>query len=136
MFERASPPKEPPVPLSVAAGQRIVMPGLDPVLGWIGTRAPAPPALVFPQWLLEPRASETVAYACNLPARRSEPSRNRAGHRCPVRPAFRGGDAIPGRIASRGQVAIVSTGGRRGAIQFRWACVTASASIGAVWRCF
>ncbi len=69
MFGRTTPPEETPIPLSLAAGQRIVMPGLDQVLGWIGeenTRLAQP--LVFPHWLLEPRPSETIAYACNLPA--------------------------------------------------------------------
>ncbi len=137
MFERASPPKEPPVPLSLAAGQRIVMAGLDPVLGWIGNEsARTAQALVFPQWLLEPRASETVAYACNLPAPapRAQPE-----HSLPPMPhaaAFEAETPLPAASLPGGQVAIVSTGGRRGAIQLRWACVTASASIGAVWRCF
>src|SRR5208282_394995 len=69
MIERASPPKEQPVPLTLGAGQRIVTLGLDPVLGWIGgEKARIAQALIFPQWLLEPRATENIVYACNLPA--------------------------------------------------------------------
>lgn len=137
MFERALPPKELPVPLSVAAGQRIVLPGLDPVLGWIGgENARSAQALIFPHWLLEPRATETVAYACNLPAaappaqpeQRQLPMLYTAG---PETEAPFPAASLPG-----GQVTILSAGGKRGAIHFRWICVTASAAIGAVWRCF
>ena len=35
-----------------------------------------------------------------------------------------------------GRIAIVTAGGKRGAMVFRWAQLTANASIGAVWRCF
>ena len=134
MIERASPPKDPPAPLSVAAGHRIVTPGLDPVLGWIGSEnARAAQALVFPQWLLEPRPTETLIYACNLPApaQRAHLEQNQAA------PAGAGADAqflassLPG-----GRAAIITTGGKRAAIVFRWVCVSASASMGAVWRCF
>ena len=84
MIERASTPKETPVPLSIAAGQRIVMPGMDSVLGWIGGESGrAAQALVFPHWLLEPRPAETIAYACNLPLRHRALTLNRA---CWVRP--------------------------------------------------
>ena len=81
MIERVSPPNDPPVPLSVAAGHRIVTPGLDPVLGWIGgENSRAAQVLVFPQWLLEPRPTETLIYACNLPApaSRALPEQNQA----------------------------------------------------------
>ncbi len=135
MFERASPPKEPPVPLSLAAGQRIVMPGLDPVLGWIGNEsARTAQALVFPQWLLEPRASETVAYACNLPApapRTHQKLSPLPGAPNPESEASFLAASLPG-----GRVAIIMAGGRRGAMVFRWAQLTANASTGTVWRCF
>ena len=35
-----------------------------------------------------------------------------------------------------GQTAIVTTDGEQVTIRFRWICLTAHASIGAVWRCF
>ncbi len=131
MIERASPPKEQPVPLSLAAGQRIVTPGLDPVLGWIGgENARVAQALIFPQWLLEPRATETIAYACNLPAP------------VPGMPATQikaaGAAGAPFLAASLpgGQVSMVSPSGQRSALLFRWACVTSHVSIGAVWHCF
>ena len=108
---------------------------MDPVLGWIGgENARAAQALVFPQWLLEPRPTETLIYACNLPAPppRAHPEQNQA-----ATPAGAGADAqflassFPG-----GRAGIVTTGGKRAAIVFRWVCVSASASMGAVWRCF
>ena len=137
MIERVSPPNDPPVPLSVAAGQRIVMPGLDPVLGWIGgENARAAQPLVFPQWLLEPRPTEAVVYACNLPApaSRTHPEQSQAAL---PGPAGSGDEAsflaasLPG-----GQAAIVTAGSRPAAIAFRWVWVSASVSMGTVWRCF
>jgi len=132
MIERTSPPKEQPVPLSLAAGQRIVTPGLDPVLGWIGgENARIAQALIFPQWLLEPSATENIAYACNLPAP------------MPGTPALQILAAAAGPEAEAqfpaslpgGQVSLVSAAGERGTAVFHWACITAHASIGAVWRC-
>lgn len=136
MFDRATLPKETPVPLSVAGGQRIVMPGLDPVLGWIGgENSRAAQALVFPHWLLEPRPTETLAYACNLPALGP-----RAHHELSQpAPGASGSEAEASFLAvslAGGRVAIVTAGGKPGAILFRWVCVTANPSIGAVWRCF
>ncbi|MFY9642250.1 MAG: hypothetical protein WAK07_15310 [Rhodomicrobium sp.] len=131
MIERASPPKEQPVTLSLAAGQRIVMPGLDPVLGWIGgEKARVAQALVFPQWLLEPRPTETIVYACNLPA--PVPG-------LPSTQIKAAGQAEASFVAASlpgGQVSMVSPEGQRRTLLFRWACVTAHASIGAVWHCF
>lgn len=135
MIERTSTPKETPVPLSIAAGQRIVMPGMDSVLGWIGGESGrAAQALVFPHWLLEPRPTETIAYACNLPAPapRAHPEQGLLlGAANPEAEASFLAASLPG-----GRVTIVTAGGKRGAMVFRWACVTANASIGAVWHCF
>ncbi len=138
MIGRASPPIESPVPLGVAGGQRIVMPGLDPVLGWIGAEnsRPAQP-LVFPQWLLEPRPTENLAYACNLPAPAPEAHPDRSPPQTLPHPAVSAAEAqflaasLPG-----GQAAIVTSGGKPAALVFRWTCVSANASIGMVWRCF
>jgi hypothetical protein len=137
MYEHYPQPKETPVPLSVAGGQRIVTPGMDPVLGWIGNEnSRAAQALVFPYWLLEPRPTETIAYACNLPApaQRAQLKRSQLA---PPGSAGSGADAqfqaasLPG-----GRVAIITAGGKPGAMAFRWACVSSSESSGAVWRCF
>jgi len=137
MIERASPPMESPVPLSLAAGQRIVMPGLDPVLGWIGTEnSRAAHALLFPQWLLEPRPTENVAYACNLPAPAPHPHLEQ-NWQALSHTAVSAAEAqflaasLPG-----GQAAIVTAGGKRAALVFRWTRVAADASTGTVWRCF
>lgn len=130
MIERASLPKEQPVPLSLAAGKRIVTPGLDPVLGWIGgenTRIAH--ALFFPQWLLEPRASETIAYACNLPAH--VPGTPRAPIEAAASEALFLAASLPG-----GQVSMVSPAGERSTLVFRWACATVHAPVSAAWHCF
>ncbi len=136
MFERATSPREAPVPLSVAAGQRIVMPGLDPVVGWIGNEnSRAGQALVFPHWLLEARPTETIGYACNLPA--SAPG-TRPEQVLPQAPGASGPQAEAAFLAASvpgGRVAIVTAGGRVGTIIFRWLRVAANASMGAVWRC-
>jgi hypothetical protein len=142
MIERAIPQAEPPVPLGVAAGQRIVTPGLDPVFGWLGAEsARIAQPLILPQALLEPRASTSISYACNLPA-------SWAGCGVPQAQSPQQASDFPGVIAREGersflqaslpggQVPIALTDGSRAAIAFRWACVTAHASIGAVWRCF
>lgn len=135
MTKRALPQKEQPVPLSLAAGKRIVTPGLDPVLGWIGNEnARIAQALIFPQWLLDPSPTENIAYACNLPA----PS-FLAHPEQPASPGAPGSAAEAQFLAaslSGGQVSIVSAEGKRSTIAFRWMCVTAHASIGAVWRCY
>ncbi len=102
MFERAAPPKETPVPLSVAAGQRIVTPGFDPVLGWIGgENARAAQALVFPHWLLEPRPSE-VHRIClqSAGSGAAQPTGAEPGGARRVR--LRGRGLIPDCIACRG----------------------------------
>jgi hypothetical protein len=131
MFARATSLEETPIPLSIAAGQRIVMPGLDPVMGWIGeetTRAAQP--LIFPPWLLEPRPTETITYACNLPAPAPHGQTERAPAAFATEAEFLAA-SLPG-----GRAAIVAAGGKPGAMLFRWLCVTANASRGTVWRCF
>jgi len=140
MIERALSQGEPPVPLSVGPGQRILTPALDPLPGWIGDEsAQTAQALILPPELLEPCATAFISYACNLPA--SQPPATEAGLLLePGQPsATIGRDCEAAFLASSlpgGQVSIVSPGGERNAIGFRWACLTAHASIGAVWRCF
>jgi hypothetical protein len=143
MIERTIPQKDLPVPLTVGAGQRIVTLGMEPVLGWIGSQsARIAQPLTFPPGLLEPCASTTIAYTCNLPA--PLPAGKGAGSA----PESGQTAALAGVIAREaeasflasslpgGQVSIVSAGGCRAAIGLRWVCVTGHASIGAVWRCF
>lgn len=130
MIERALQAKEQPVPLSLAAGQRIVTPGLDPVLGWIGgEKARTAQALIFPRWLLEASPTENIVYACNLPAS------------APAMPASRvaqaAGAAFLAASLPGGQAGIVLPDGEPGTVSFRWARVDAQhASSRAVWRCY
>lgn len=136
MIERHFAAKQEPLPLTLAAGQRIVTPRLDPVLGWLGgERARVAQALIFPQWLLDPSPTENVVYACNLPACLPDVP----GAPVAAEGAL-GGDrteaeffaiSIPG-----GQIRIVLAGGEPGALLFRWTCLAASASGRAVWRCY
>src|SRR5262249_3171679 len=66
---RAFPPGNTTVPLSLAAGQRIVSPSLEPVLGWTGDESTGvAEILTFPQDLLKICAPQNITYACNLPA--------------------------------------------------------------------
>ncbi len=143
MIEPALPQKDQPVPLTLAAGQRIVTQALDPVLGWLGAeRARVAQALILPPELLEPCPTANINYACNLPAPRSADD----GGGMPPEPGFAltsagaidSGAEAPFLAASLagGQVSIVSAGAGLDIIGLRWACITAHASIGAVWRCF
>ncbi|MBI4724557.1 MAG: hypothetical protein HY765_06130 [Rhodomicrobium sp.] len=133
-----------PVPLSLAAGQRIVTQGLDPVLGWSGGESarPAQP-LIFPPDLLEASPTAMVAYACNLPAPGAESgyrSASEIADELPGTPGSKvGRDMEPAFLAASlpgGKAAVVTRQGARSIIRFRWACLTSHASIGAVWRCF
>ncbi len=130
-----------PVRLSLAAGQRIVTSGLDPVLGWIGAEraSPAQP-LFFPVSLLEPQATSNIVYTCNLPAHYGRsagnlaPAENLAGIEKAVERGIEAeflAASLPG-----GQVAMVSPEGVGMTVRFRWVCLTADASLGAVWRLF
>ena len=131
MIERALPAREQPIPLSLAAGQRIVTPGLDPVLGWLGgDRARIAQALIFPQWLLEPSPTENIVYACNLPASLpalAAPAPGSAGDH-ETEAAFLA-TSLPG-----GQIRIVLADGEPGAVLFRWVCLTGLASNRVKWR--
>jgi hypothetical protein len=139
MFERTSPNCNQPVPLSLAAGQRLVTPQLDPVLGWIGGESErvAQP-LSLPRELIEPRATGTVSYACNLPkplirARAGMTSApDTAGCNYAIEresaATFLAG-SLPG-----GQVSIVMPDGRAGVVRLRWASLQQAA--GSAWRCF
>jgi hypothetical protein len=134
MMERAAPPKE----LDLDNGGRICL-RLEPLLGWTLERGHgAPHQLLFPGELLEPSATTTLVYACNLPA-------PRLGDRtAPLDfvgqlPEMIGPEAEGDFLAASfpgGQAAVIGGDGERLAAHFRWLCVTAHASIGAVWRCF
>jgi hypothetical protein len=133
MYGRTLPLEETPIPLSLAAGQRIVLPGLDPVTGWLGEEsARAAQPLILPHWLLEPRPTETITYACNLPA----PAPQAYRESWAAAPAAESGAAFMAASLPGGRVSTVEAGGKAGAIMFRWLCVGASASRGASWRCF
>jgi hypothetical protein len=90
---------------------------------------------------LVPSATRAVLYACNLPAPRSD---GEAGAQfatdpsgAPLKTIAQGTEAeftlasLPG-----GQVEMVCGEGELATIRFRWLCLSAHASIGAVWRCF
>jgi hypothetical protein len=133
MYGRTLPLEETPIPLSLASGQRIVLPGLDPVLGWLGDEsARAPQPLILPHWLLEPRPTETITYSCNLPTPAPQPGRERSRSA----PGPETGPAFLAASLPGGRVATVEAGGKAGAMTFRWLCVEASAARGATWRCF
>jgi hypothetical protein len=134
MMERAAPPRE----LGLDNGGRITL-RLEPLLGWTaGHGQGAPHPLLFPGDLLEASPTTTLVYACNLPALRP------GGLQAPLDfvgqlPNSIGPEAEGDFLAASfpgGQAAIVGADGERIAVQFRWLCVTANASIGAVWRCF
>jgi hypothetical protein len=139
MTTRAFPPGNTPVPLSLAAGQRIVSPDLAPVLGWAGDESAAvAEILIFPQDLLKTSATQTIAYACNLPAanRAAAPKDNER----PSKSSGAGARKAEARLLASslfgGQISIVAANGSRNGIGFRWACVSAQAATGFVWRCF
>jgi hypothetical protein len=141
MIDRASPQTETAIPLSLGPGNHIVGPGLEPVLGWYSgeSNRSCAQALVFPGDLLEPCATQTIAYACVLPG----------SHSIASRPAtLQINYSLSGSIARQaepdflsasfpgGQIRVVLAGGAAGMAQFRWACVSTRACTGAVWRCF
>lgn len=131
MTEDASSRDVPPVSLSLAPGRRIVTPGLDPVLGWIGAESARPPQpLILPPELLEPCATETIAYACNLPAVRHPAKKDQA----PPVATPAGTEAFTASLPG-GQVPVVLPGGEPGLVRFWWASLQRSAN-SVVWRCF
>jgi hypothetical protein len=133
------PTGKPPVPLSLAAGQRIVSPALEPVLGWIGEEsAGVAQILIFPKELLEPAATQNIIYACNLPApvRKATPKENDRPSKSASSGARRAETKLLASSLPGGQVSIAQTNGNRGTIGFRWAYAGAQAETGLVWRCF
>ncbi len=139
MFKRSSAAIPFPVPLILDAGQRILTPQGEPVLGWVaGECEGAAQLLTIPDSFLAPCATTSIVYACNLPAVLEDSSLamldvygrlpNEIGRH--LEDDFLAG-SLPG-----GQAAIVAADGEPIAIQFRWVCLTAHFSIGAVWRCF
>jgi len=129
MFARIPIPDEKPVPLSVVAGHRIVLPGLEPLTGWIGEETPRPDQpLTFPRWLLEPRPTETIVYACNLPA----PAARAIAARVPAG----SGEALLAASLPGGRSTVYLSGGRPGALLFRWLPAGTSRTGGPVWQCF
>jgi len=136
---RAFPPGKPPVPLSLAAGQRIVSPALEPVLGWTGEESTGlAEILIFPQDLLKASATQNITYACNLPA----PDQRNAlkDNERPSKSAGAGARKTEAKLLASsllgGQISIIAANGNRNTIGFRWACVSAQAATGLVWRCF
>jgi hypothetical protein len=139
MMTRAFPPAKTPVPLSLAAGQRIVSPALEPVLGWTGDdSAGVAEILIFPQGLLKTSATQNITYACNLPAPNTRTVQK--GPERPSKPASAGARKAEAKLLASsllgGQISIITANGNRSGIAFRWACVSADAATGFVWRCF
>jgi hypothetical protein len=138
MAERASPQGKHRVQLCLAAGQRIMTPLSEPVLGWLGgPGADVAEALVLPAQLLDPRATENIFYSCNLPAPPAKAA-------TPLAKAISGpeGKVLPKAGAAfmeaslpGGHVLAVMPGGRAAIIRFRWLCIP-SQSKGTSWRCF
>ena len=139
MFERATAAKPFPVQLRFDSGQRILAPQGEAILGWLGGgSAGAAQPLTVPGNLLAPHPTSSIVYACNLPA---------AGNDDPAAVLDVCGQ-LPGEIGREledsflaaslpgGQTAIVTPDGAQVTIRFRWICLTAHVSIGAVWRCF
>jgi hypothetical protein len=133
---RAFPPDNAPVPLSLAAGRRIVSPASEPILGWIGDESHGvAEVLVFPQDLLKTCATQNVTYACNLPApdQKATPKDN-------ARPKAAGARKAEAMLLASslagGHISVIAANGTRNGVGFRWACVNAQAAAGIVWRCF
>jgi hypothetical protein len=94
--------------------------------------------LVFPQDLLKASATQTITYACNLPA----PAKKTASkdNERPSKSASAGARKAEAKLLSSslfgGQISIVAANGNRSTVGFRWACVSPQAATGRVWRCF
>ena len=135
----AFPPGMTPVPLSLAAGQRIVSLALEPVLGWIGDGCGGlAEILIFPQDLLKASATQNIIYACNLPAPDAKTAVK--GNEKPSKSASAGARKTEAKLLASslfgGQIPIIAANGNWNTIGFRWACVNAQAATGLVWRCF
>jgi flagellar hook protein FlgE len=134
----AFPPSNTTVPLSLAAGQRIISPALEPVLGWTGDEsAGVAEILIFPQDLLKTCATQNIAYACNLPA--PEQKTAQKDKERPAKASSGARKAEAKLLASSllgGQISIIAANGNRNSIGFRWACVSGQPATGFVWRCF
>ena len=138
MFERATAAKPFPVQLRVDSGQRILAPQGEAILGWLGGgSAGAAQTLTVPGNLLAPSPTSNVVYSCNLPADGDGPAAI-LDIACQL-PSEIDRDLEDGFLAASlpgGQTAIITADGERATIRFRWICLSAHTSIGAVWRCF
>ena len=138
MFERALAAKPFPVQLRVDSGQRILAPQGEAILGWLGGgSAGAAQTLTVPGNLLAPNPTSSVVYACNLPAdgRGSAAILDIAGQ-LPREIDRDLEDGFHAASLPGGQTAIITPDGELATIRLRWICLSAHASIGAVWRCF
>jgi hypothetical protein len=136
MMTRAFPPGNAPVPLSLAAGQRIVSPASEPVLGWIGDDSTGvADFLIFPKDLLKTCATQNITYACNLPAPDQKAVPKDEG-RSKAAGARKAEAKLLASSLLGGQISVIAANGSRNGIGFRWACVNARAATGIIWRCF
>jgi hypothetical protein len=129
-MERTSPVRQ----LDLGAGGRIVL-GAEPLFGWSDAGQGAPHPLTFPPRLLEATPTSTIVYCCNLPGQATPAPLDFCG---PL-PAPISRDLESEFIAASfpgGQTVVHTADGERLSVQFRWICLTAHVSIGAVWRCF
>ena len=139
MFLRNSAATPFPIPLSLDSGQRILSPQGEGVLGWMGGgKEGAAEQLAIPGSLLEPCPTASIIYACNLPAALVDGPLGvlDVSGRLPSKIGRDLEDDFLAGSFPGGQAAIIAAGGERTAVHFRWACLTAHVSIGAVWRCF
>jgi hypothetical protein len=139
MFERATAAKPFPVQLRLDSGQRILAPQGEAILGWLGGgSAGAAQPLTVPANLLAPHPTSSIVYACNLPAAGDDDSAAvlDVSGQLPNEIGREFEDSFLSASLPGGQTAIVTADGEQVTIRFRWICLTAQASIGAVWRCF
>ncbi len=139
MVERTASSKAFPVQLVLDSAQRIVTTRSETVLGWTGRKSEgAPHPLTLADSLLAPCPTSCIFYACNLPTARVD-SRTAPLDVSGQLPSKIGrsseGDFLAASLPG-GQAAIIASDGVPVSVQFRWVCITAHFSIGAVWRCF
>lgn len=137
MFERSARPHAYPAPLALGADGGIVTTLAEPIVGWpAGNLDGAPQPLILPPNYLEPLATSSIAYGCNLPLTRGAVPTPVLGAQFPDR--IDGGSEAEFLAASfpAGNTAVIGAKGERITLRLRWVCVSADAGIGAVWRCF
>ena len=139
MFLRSPATMPSPIPLSLDSGQRILNPQGEGVLGWMGgAKEGAAQLLTAPGSLFEPSPTGSIVYACNLPAALVDGTLGvlDVSGRLPSKIGRDLEDDFVAVSFPGGQAAIITAGGELAVIRFRWVCLTAHVSIGAVWRCF